>query len=211
MKCGVFMDNNINQNGIVSTKSFIWNSIMKCGKEIIEKFPELNIVLYSDSESLFYENFDYYESIMKNNFMKKPKEKLDRHKISAIIICAFLHNDIFGISAKQESRYKNGNIFLGNEVIALDTALSYMYKQLQDDIKDGKVEYEKIFPKYEYPEPQSCDRKFDLVLCRELYYSKKFFVLNPLSLANLLFFIEEYSFKVHDIKKKSERATASST
>lgn len=192
----------------ISTKDYIWNVIIEKAKALINENTKLNIIMYTDSEKLFKDNFDFYVGMVKNNFMQHSIDDLDRHKISAIIICSVLHNDVLGISVKDKAVFQEEkNVFLGNEKLAVNVALSYMYKELKKDIKSEKVPYDTLFPHYILPKPYSCDRDYDLVLCRDLYYAKKFFSLNPLSLANLLFLIEEYSFTSYSIERSDYQTT----
>lgn len=192
----------------ISTKDYIWNIIIEKAKALIAENTKLNIIMYTDSEKLFKDNFDFYVGMVKNNFMQHSIDDLDRHKIAAIIICSVLHNDVLGISVKDKAEFQEEkNVFLGNEKLAVNVALSYMYKELKKDIKSEKVPYDTLFPNYILPKPYSCDRGYDLVLCRDLYYAKKFFSLNPLSLANLLFLIEEYSFTSYNIERSDCQTT----
>lgn len=132
--------------------------------------------------------------------MKDPKENLDRHKISAVIICSVLHNDILGVTAKKRSEYSD-EVFLANEKIAINIAMSYMYEELKIAFAEGEVPYESLFEKYLFPRPYSCERNYDEVICRDLYYTKKHYKLNPLTIANLLFLLEDYTFTACNIKR----------
>lgn len=181
----------------------IWQVVLLEAEKLCKE--DKNLVVYRDSEQVFYKNFDYYKNLIIDNFMKPSNEPLDRHKIAAITICSILRATLVGISASvadQHDGYKDENAFLANEKLALSTAFSHMFAQLQYEFEKGKIPYEEMIPSYVLPTPLSCGRKFDEVLCRDLYYAKKHFKLNPLTIANLLFFIEVYSFEVHRINLK---------
>lgn len=178
------------------TIDLLWKKIIVESENIAKGYN--NIVLYKDSYDVFKSNFHYYTNVVKK-FMKKPDENLDRHKISAILICSILNGGILGIP--EDLNNDDSNAFLGNEMLAFNVALSYMHSELKEAFKRGEVPYEEIFETYQFPEPYSCENKFPFVICRELFYTKKYFELNPISLSDLLFFIEDYTFLYYGIKR----------
>lgn len=184
---------------MTETKNAIWDTIIKCVKNMQSQNEK--IVLYTDAQKVFDDNFEYYYEKITREFMSanRDEEFLDRHKVGAIIICSVLDSKIVGIG-KEFVKDKEDE-FLGNEKIAFEVALSYMYIQLRQNFTQGKIPYENIFEHYILPHPFSCDRTYGEVICRDLYLSKENFKLNPLLLANLLFFIEEYSFVKSGIKR----------
>lgn len=91
------------------------------------------------------------------------------------------------------------DLFLANEKLALNIALSDMYQRLKAEYQVGKIPYENMIEEYIFPRPLSCDREYTEVICRDLYFAKKHFELNPLSIANFLFLLEAYSFEVSKI------------
>lgn len=93
--------------------------------------------------------------------------------------------------------------FLGNEKVAFEVALSYMYGELKKYFDNGKVPYKCLFDRYVFPKAYSCNRTYGEIICRDLFFSNTFFDLSPLLLANLFFFIEEYSFSYSGIKRCS--------
>lgn len=171
----------------------IWNAILKEAATMMEK--DKSIVMYRDAKSVFEKNFYYYYDLVLYNFMKIEEENLDRHKIAAITICAILKSDILGILSGEDSRQTIGDMFLANEKIALNIALTDMFQSLADEYEYGKIPYENVISEYIFPKPLSCDRDYTEVICRDLYYAKKYFTLDPLSIANFLFLLESYSFE----------------
>lgn len=180
------------------TIELIWDKVLEESEKIAK--DNNDIIMYYDSYEVFESNFYYFDKLIRENFMKKPDEHLDRHKVAAVIICALVNNDILGIKADAKSKYE-GEIFLANEKIAFNIALSYMYEELLIAFTEKKVPYESVFKEYVFPNPYSCDTNYDLVLCRDLYYAKTYFKLDPLSIANMLFLIEDYSFQAYGIKR----------
>lgn len=184
------------------TRDAIWKTVLQAVQKMQKEADY--IVLYEDSRKLFDKNFDFYYNQISDKFMSDELEehRLDRHKVAAVIICSILKTKIVGIS--QESlEVCEKKEFLGNEKIAFEVALSYMYSSLKKRFEEGNIPYENLFDRYELPNPYSCDRKYGEVICRDLYFSNNFYELSPLLLANLMFFIEEYSFSSNGIKRKT--------
>lgn len=181
----------------------IWNSILKQTAEMMEK--DKTIIMYRDARSVFEKNFNYYYEMVRSNFMKIQEENLDRHKIAAVTICAILKSDILGPSGGEDNSQKSGDMFLANEKIALNIALSDMYQSLVEEYDSGRIPYVDLIFEYILPKPLSCDRDYTEVICRDLYYAKKHFALNPLSISNFLFLLEAYSFEVNRIPIDKEK------
>lgn len=179
------------------TRVTIWKAILEQSRIMMEK--DSLLVMYTDSEALFHQNFNYYYSLISDKFMKIKNEHLDRHKIASIIICAILKSDILGIVCGQNSSQTIDDIFLANEKLALNIALSDMHQRLQQDYKIGKIPYDGLFADFVFPRPLSCDREYTEVICRDLYFAKKYFELDPLSIANFLFLLEAFSFEASRI------------
>lgn len=182
----------------------IWDTILE-GVKSLQKDSD-KIVLYNDSKIIFEENFNYYYSTISEKFMEKDADSnkkehpLDRHKTAAIIVCSILKSQVVGVSQKFLAECKDQE-FLGNEKLAFEVAFSYMYSELKNDFDKGRVPYERIFQEYVFPQPYSCDRHYGEAICRDLCLSAPVYGLNPLLLANLMFFIEDYSFCVNGIKR----------
>lgn len=176
----------------------VWNAILDECSKMMEKDSAL--VMYHDSETLFHENFTYYYTLIVDKFMKSYDKHLDRHKIAAVIICSILKSEILGISCNHTGTETIDDIFLANEKLALNIALSDMYQRLVSECEEGKLPYNEVFPTYVFPTPLSCDRDYTEVICRDLYFCKKYFELDPLSIANFLFLLEAYSFEAFKIQ-----------
>lgn len=180
------------------TRVAIWNAVLKQCSSMME--TDKDIIMYTDSEQVFHQNFDYYYNLIIDKFMKLPDEHLDRHKIAAVIICSILRADVLGVVNNPECVQTIDDIFLANEKLALNIALSYMHQKLIDEYKANRIPFEGIFEDFIFPRPLSCDRDYTEVICRDLYFAKKYFELDPLSIANFLFLLEEYSFEASRIE-----------
>ena len=201
------------------TIDYLWEKVLEKALSITEsqKKDYVDIVVYTDSEKLFRENFKYYHKLVKDTFMQdfnNEKIRLDRHKIAAITICSILSADVLGISQKAKSEMKDKNdprnAFLANEKLAVDVALSHMYEVLKQEIQAGKVQIDDVslLDNFNFPVSLSCpEKKYDEILCRELYFSKKYFEVCPMSIANVLFLLEMYAYpSLKSVTTKVEQA-----
>ena len=187
-------------------KEVLWKAILNETEKIMK--VDSAVVMYTDAKDLFFKNFDYYYSLVLDKFMKTNNQNLDRHKIAAIAICSILKSNILGIASGEKSRQIVNNIFLANEKLALNIALNIIETNLKNEIDD--IPYDEVFNEFVFPKPLSCERDYDEVICRDLYYAKTYFELNPLSIANFLFLLEAFSFTAHNIeinKEKMEKLT----
>lgn len=188
---------------ISAYKKLVWKLVIRECEDMMQK--DESLVMYTDAKVLFEQNFDYYYFLMLNKFMISKEENLDRHKIASAAICAILQSDILGRAKDLEENGTLADVFLGNEKIALNIALNLMRQLLEQDYNAEKVPYDNLISKWVFPKPLSCDRDYTEVICRDLYYAKQFFGLDPLSIANFMFLIEAYSFEVSSIKIDEEK------
>ena len=180
------------------TINLLWEKIMEAGAELAKENSEQDLVVYNDAKDQFSKWFCMYNERI-GQYMKEPSDFLDRHKVAASIICAILKADIFGISKK--TKQDENTVSFANEIVALNVALSYMYAELNKAFNRGEVPYNKLFDEYVFPRPYSCDKNYKFVICRDLYFSQTDFELCPLSIANLLFTLEDYSFVANHIER----------
>ena len=188
---------------ISAYKKLVWKLVLEECEKMMQE--DLALVMYTDAKVLFEQNFDYYYFLMLNKFMISREESLDRHKIVSAAICAILQSSILGIAKEQEKKRTLDDVFLGNEKIALNIALSLMYQLLRQDYSEGRLPYDELISNWVFPKPLSCNRDYTEVICRDLYYAKHFFGLDPLSIANFMFFIEAYSFEASSIKMNEQK------
>ncbi len=185
------------------TQIAVWNAVIKETEKMMA--VDETLVMFTDAENLFYKNFNYYYNLIVINFMKSGDKNLDRHKVAAVIICAILESNILGIARGEEGRQTIDDIFLANEKIAVNIAFSYMYQELLQEYDNGKIPYDKLFDSFVFPKPLSCDREYTEIICRDLFFAKTYFQLNPLSIANFLFLLEAYSFEVLGLEADDEK------
>jgi len=188
------------------TVNFLWKKIEEQAKKIVKAQRENgnNIVIYRDSEEIFKDNFIYYHSLIREKYMHRyynePIE-LDRHKMAAIIICSILKTNIIGIAQRTmillEQNKDPRNAFRANEKLALDVSLSYMHEALKMDITKGRVLIDDpdMLDNYSFPKLlASSETTYEDVFCTELYFSKTYFELSPVCIANTLFLLEIHAY-----------------
>lgn len=177
------------------TINAVWETLIKETKKAKEKDP--HIVLHLEKEEEFKKRMnDLYDEI-KEKYMKKEVDFLDRHKVAAVAVVAIIKCDLI----TYDIEIKNNEIFIGQEVIALNVALSMMLKMLNEKIKKSKMWWKKV-NRYVMPIAMSCDTPYILILARNLYYSQRDFQLNVLDLADKFFLLETITFKKKRINPK---------
>lgn len=167
-------------------KKLVWKLVEEQGQYIVGKYPEY-FKLNTNSEYVFFQKFDEFTEIVKSNFMKTDIVDLDRHKVAAIIICSIVECSVL----KTNYECNEDELFDGNEKIAVNIGLSYMRATLIKML-DTTSEKDKFVDFY-FPKALMCDTDYITILCRNLYYARKNFILNPLEIANTLFLLENIS------------------
>lgn len=179
---GYIMENNNND-----FKESIWQHVENEMKDITKKFP--NMFEYNENgKSIFSKNFDKYFNDIKDKVMRTEVKGLDSHKIAAVIICSIIKADALSVAAYD---YEADKIFDGNEKVAVKVGLGYMAAALKK-ILEGTAEEGK-FTEYIMPQALMCDTKYMTIICRNLYYAKTYYELNPIDLANTLFLFEQFT------------------
>lgn len=176
----------------ITVKEMIWNLIDSESKKIVKEYSNYCYVSLNKKEE-FFTYFDEYEKEIKESFMAPEVETLDSHKIAAIIICSILQTNIINLNSEIEEN----SIFLGNERIAVNIALNYMEHVLKVILKNSK-ELEK-FSHYKMPVAFMCNVDYITIFCRNLYFAKTKYKLNPMDIANTLFLIETVSLLKDEI------------
>lgn len=182
--------------------------LLECAYEIAKK-EDRNIIFSKEVYNNFKLYFENWHKIILDRFMNKNiVHELDRHKIAAILVISIIQSK--AISYKETL---DDEIFIGSELLALSTGLSYMQDQLNILLTEIG---EKNIEKYIMPTPLSCETSYFEVIARNLYYENyatdkeenKIWSLNPLQLANTFYLIEYLTLKENDIdpvKLKEER------
>lgn len=147
------------------------------------KYDNPNFKFNTEKEETFKRMFtEKYHHIMKE-YMDESVDNLDRHKVAALIIVSILETEAISFE-NLEKDY----IFIGAELLALRVGLAYMLKKLNEKLAERGVD--KTIEEFTFPTAQSCPTPYMEIMCRNLYYAKTDFKLNPLDLAERLFLVE---------------------
>lgn len=133
----------------------------------------------NDFKQLFIQKYDF---IMKT-YMDSSVEYLDRHKVAALIIVSLLE-----INAISYDNLDEDCVFVGAELLSLKVGLAYMVEKLNEKLYSRGIE--RKIEEFKFPKAQSCDTSYMDIMCRNLYYAKRDYKLNPLDLADRLFLVE---------------------
>lgn len=116
-------------------------------------------------------------------YMDASVETLDRHKVAALIVISILEVD-----AISYINLDDDCVFIGAELLALKVGLAYMIEKLNEKLEAKGVN--KKIETFIFPNAQSCGTSYMDIMCRNLYYTKNDYKLNPLDLADRLFLVE---------------------
>lgn len=153
----------------------------------VEEFnKEKDLVeLVADGKKNFGKRFRGNYNYIKENYMKKEVNFLDRHKVSAIIIVSLLEvNPI-----KYHGEISDDQVFLGEYFLIAAVGFNYLQECLNEILAQSGIDkIEKIY----FPEPFSCNVAYFDIFCRNLYFAKSEdkWGLNPLDIAKELFLLE---------------------
>lgn len=176
------MENNNNNE----FKQIIWQHVEDEIKKIIGKFPN-NFEYNENGKSIFDKSFDRYFNDIKDKVMLPEARGLDSHKIAAVVICSIIKADALKVSVCDYEKDKR--IFDGNEKIAVKVGLGYMAAALKKIMKGTQEESK--FTEYIMPKAIMCETDYMTIICRNLYFAKTYYQLNPIDLANTLFLFEQ--------------------
>lgn len=162
----------------------IWNLIEKEYNEYSKNNPLLKF--NKNKKNKFREIFQKNYNYIIEKYMDKSVKNLDRHKVASLIIISFLEISPISIENLNEDC-----VFVANELISLKSGLAYMINILNEKLKER--DSNKLMNTFIFPEAQSCRTSYIDIMCRNLYYAKHDYTLNPLDLAERLFLIEYIS------------------
>lgn len=161
----------------------IWNALGDSCQWYISKDPHL--VFHDGYFDTFRQKFiELYGSIMKK-YMKPGVFELDRHKVASIAIITSIEAEV--ISCKNE-KADSGIVFLGQEMISTEVALTWMLRGLNAKLKESGQSA--VIDRYLMPTAFACPTPYFEVFCRNLYFARINYQLNPLDIAEKLFLLE---------------------
>lgn len=168
----------------------LWKIVCK-GIKLMEA-KDAQIAADRSAKEKFEKRFlDMYAEI-KDRYMDEKTETLDRHKVAAILLIAVIEADIL------ESRHQGQRRFVGNYILASDSAFSYMLSELNRELArrhQGKI------VKYIFPDALACETDYYRIFYRNLFYigQNEAWTFNPLDLSERLFLLEYLTLKENGI------------
>lgn len=140
-------------------------------------------------------------TFIKETMMKKDVNYLDRHKVSALIMCSIVYARPLIVLLNDDE------VSFANEQLAFSMGMSYLKKWLIETLEDqdNVVAASKLkFEKFILPKALSCKTEYSIIMCRDLFYANTYYELNPITLANTLFLIEYITLSKLNIQVRPE-------
>ena len=164
-------------------KKQVWEMFVSVAEQMMQE--DSDIVLNYAAEQHFSDSFDILYKYIKEEHMNGSVVYLDRHKVAAIVIIAFIRVNALGYGKRLDS-----SMFWGNYKLAISVGLSYMLVMLNNELMENGCKT--TIEKYIMPEVLMDDIPYIDVFARNIYYleTQKKSDLNVIDLANSLFLLE---------------------
>ncbi|MCM1254462.1 MAG: hypothetical protein NC321_16725 [Clostridium sp.] len=168
---------------MTKTKEQIWGMFSQVCKDMQDN--DERICFHPEQKQVFFDGFQNLYDYILNNCMAVNQgiTTLDRHKVTAIITICGIESDFVSME-----KVSSGETFLGKEIISLSVALSFMQSTLNAQLKKAGVEKE--VEEYTFPRAWTCNTDYFDIMVRNLYYSQRYWKMNPLELAEKFFLLE---------------------
>ena len=173
-------------------KKQVWEMFVSAAEQMIQ--DDSDIVLNYAAEQHFGDNFDALYRRITEKYMKDSVVYLDRHKVAAIVLIAFIRINALGYRKRLES-----SMFWGNYKLAISVGLSYMLVMLNNELMENGCKT--TIEKYIMPEVLMDDIPYIDVFARNIYYleTQKKSDFNVIELANSLFLLEYITMEKYGI------------
>lgn len=145
--------------------------------------------------------FDRYHEInkrCKKDFMQNSAGLLDRHKVSAALILAISETRLLYNKQKKDS---DGKEYVFNEKLALNVGLQLLKGYLNNSEDKSDVVH------FYFPPTNNSDEIYQDVFCRLLRLDLAYNQASVLAIANILYFIENYTYQKVELLNYKEEAT----
>lgn len=180
------------------TKEQIWRMFESVSKDM--EAGDSRVQFHKEKKQEFFDGFQkLYDDIL-NNFMDVENgiTTLDRHKVTAIITISGIKSEFVSMNLLEDE-----NVFLGKEIISLSVALSFMQAAL--NMKLQKAGIDKRIESFIFPKALTCKTDYFEIMARNLYYSQKYWEMNPLELSEKFFLIEYITLEKNGIDSECLR------
>lgn len=133
-------------------------------QEACDQQEQLEIRTDIDAKAAYSKYFSQNYRMIQANFMSKDTDSLDVHKQAAIVAISMLEAQVI----KQNSDCSEGQIPIGQYVVALNVALSLLQHDINARLEDS--EYSDKHPTISMPIVFACDTPYFEIMCRMLYH-----------------------------------------
>ena len=187
-----------------------WDNLFsKIGLKIQEE--NSSITFQEDAKDKIWKSYENYRSEYKDKFSFKPEEKIDRHKIATILLCAIVVNRPFDYINKIHND-ASPKARLSTALFALYCGYSILLNYIKEELKNNKdsQSIDTTNLRIIFPPPITDKHSYPYILCQTLY---KFQINSSLDtprepfinhlfalLPHIFFFLE--TFSVQQFKKK---------
>lgn len=173
-------------------KKQVWEMFVSVAEQMMQ--DDSDIVLNYAAEQHFSDVFDTLYKYISGEFMKDSVVYLDRHKVAAIVIMAFVRVNALGYGKRLEN-----SMFWGNYKLAISVGLSYMLVMFNNELRKNGCKT--TITKYIMPEVFMDDIPYIDVFARNIYNSEiqKKSDSYVLDLADKLFLLEYITMEKYDI------------
>ena len=171
----------------------IWNDgITPTAHEIVDAYPNI-VEFHSESKMQIFDRYNEINQRCKKNFMHNNSGLLDRHKVSAALMIAIcesrpLYNEI--------KTNPDGREYVFNERLALEVGLQVLKGYLNNN--DEKTNIEEFY----FPPTNNQNEIYKDVFCRLIRFDIAYNQVSVLSIANILYFIESYTYLKMELLQK---------
>lgn len=177
---------------MTKAKEQIWEMFNEVCRDLTEQ--DQRVQFHEENKQVFFDEYQkLYDIILKNCMdAKRGVKTLDRHKVAAIATISGIQSNF--VSLVEE---KDGTIFLGKEMVSLSVALSFLQAVLNMELRNRNINVS--IKKWEFPKAFTCKTDYFDIMVRNLYYSQKYWQMNPLELSEKFFLIELRTLEKNNI------------
>ena len=180
----------------------IWEKVIQC---VISNYQNrfAHISIKTNAKEIIFEYYSRLNQECKQYYMEDVNGKLDRHKVCACLMFAILQANVLHCEIAESDTDERYLVL--NEHLALTVGLSLLRAFIVADItnNDGLEHKQKLIELLDngIKLPKTNHGNYEENFISELYYTKKFYKYNVLSLSNTLYLLEIYTLGISSITK----------
>lgn len=164
----------------------IWDEGIVPEAQNIVNINEGIVEFHQESKMQVFDRYNEINQRCKKDFMHDHTGLLDRHKVSAALILAICESRLLYNKQKKDS---DGKEYVFNEVLALKIGLQVLKGYLNNS--DDKENVHQFY----FPATNNPKELYQDVFCRLLRFDLAYNQASVLAIANILYFIENYTYQ----------------